>query len=208
MGHLNQGRRVDYVLQERPIESFNDYLFALGSHYSYWFVFSSSEILSQPLNESVVLFTQQHSKTEQEYLGFAGNQFHVCASRCRESEDTILMILKETYALLGLAPIKPGEGAHKQRLPPPPMASPPGSLLASPVAPPPSHMAGPGIAPPPVSGFSAAGPSGLPPPPMMGSYGTPPPPVATTGAWSAGAPPPASSTPLGPPPISGFVRKQ
>ncbi|CAH1783250.1 unnamed protein product, partial [Owenia fusiformis] len=33
IGSLNQGgRRVDYVLQEKPIESFNDYLFALGSH--------------------------------------------------------------------------------------------------------------------------------------------------------------------------------
>ena len=38
LGQLNQGRRIDYVLQERPIESFNDYLFALGSHYSYWYV--------------------------------------------------------------------------------------------------------------------------------------------------------------------------
>ena len=36
VGSLNQGRRVDYVLQEKPIESFNDYLFALGSHMCYW----------------------------------------------------------------------------------------------------------------------------------------------------------------------------
>ena len=36
MGQLNQGRRIDYVLQEKPIESFNDYLFALGSHACYW----------------------------------------------------------------------------------------------------------------------------------------------------------------------------
>ncbi len=34
---LNQGRRVDYVLQEKPIEIFNDYLFALGSHACYWY---------------------------------------------------------------------------------------------------------------------------------------------------------------------------
>lgn len=33
---LNQGRRVDYVLQEGPLESFNEYLFALGSHACYW----------------------------------------------------------------------------------------------------------------------------------------------------------------------------
>ncbi len=42
MSQLNQGRRVDFVLQERPIESFNDYLFALGSHYSYWYKFLHS----------------------------------------------------------------------------------------------------------------------------------------------------------------------
>nr|CAD7400533.1 unnamed protein product [Timema cristinae] len=32
VGQLNSGRRVDYVLQEAPFESFNEYLFALGSH--------------------------------------------------------------------------------------------------------------------------------------------------------------------------------
>ena len=36
IGMLNQGRRVDYVLQERPIESFNEYLFAFASHACYW----------------------------------------------------------------------------------------------------------------------------------------------------------------------------
>ncbi|CAH8510344.1 unnamed protein product [Schistosoma turkestanicum] len=33
---LNQGRRIDYVLQEAPLESFNEYLFALTSHATYW----------------------------------------------------------------------------------------------------------------------------------------------------------------------------
>uniref|UniRef100_A0A5K3EY82 DDHD domain-containing protein n=1 Tax=Mesocestoides corti TaxID=53468 RepID=A0A5K3EY82_MESCO len=33
---LNQGRRIDYVLQEGPLESLNDYLFALSSHAVYW----------------------------------------------------------------------------------------------------------------------------------------------------------------------------
>jgi hypothetical protein len=36
IGLLNGGRRVDYVLQERPIESFNEYLFAFASHACYW----------------------------------------------------------------------------------------------------------------------------------------------------------------------------
>ncbi|KAI6661192.1 Phospholipase DDHD2-like isoform X1 [Oopsacas minuta] len=33
---LNQGQRVDYVLQVKGIEAINDYLFALSSHSCYW----------------------------------------------------------------------------------------------------------------------------------------------------------------------------
>lgn len=36
VGMLNRGQRIDYVLQEKPIESFNEYLFALQSHLCYW----------------------------------------------------------------------------------------------------------------------------------------------------------------------------
>ncbi|XP_043912008.1 SEC23-interacting protein [Protopterus annectens] len=36
IGMLNGGRRIDFVLQEKPIESFNEYLFALQSHLCYW----------------------------------------------------------------------------------------------------------------------------------------------------------------------------
>lgn len=39
IGMLNGGNRIDYVLQEKPIESFNEYLFALQSHLCYWYVF-------------------------------------------------------------------------------------------------------------------------------------------------------------------------
>ncbi|XP_069755957.1 SEC23-interacting protein-like isoform X2 [Narcine bancroftii] len=35
IGMLNGGHRIDYVLQEKPIESFNEYLFALQSHLCY-----------------------------------------------------------------------------------------------------------------------------------------------------------------------------
>lgn len=35
-GRLNAGRRIDYVLQEAPLEFFNEYLFALTSHVCYW----------------------------------------------------------------------------------------------------------------------------------------------------------------------------
>lgn len=36
LGRLNEGRRIDYVLQEAPLEFFNEYLFALTSHVGYW----------------------------------------------------------------------------------------------------------------------------------------------------------------------------
>lgn len=36
LGQLNQSRRLDYVLQEAPLEFFNEYLFALTAHVCYW----------------------------------------------------------------------------------------------------------------------------------------------------------------------------
>lgn len=36
LGKLNQSRRLDYVLQEAPLEFFNEYLFALTAHVCYW----------------------------------------------------------------------------------------------------------------------------------------------------------------------------
>ncbi|GKY93293.1 S23-interacting protein [Mayamaea pseudoterrestris] len=35
-GQLNQGRRVDYMMQEREIENANEYVAALAAHSSYW----------------------------------------------------------------------------------------------------------------------------------------------------------------------------
>ncbi|KAJ8706602.1 hypothetical protein PYW07_012680 [Mythimna separata] len=57
LGRLNGGRRVDYVLQEAPLEMINEYLFAMSSHVGYW-----------------------------------------------ESEDTMLLMLREIYSALGVQP--------------------------------------------------------------------------------------------------------
>ena len=35
-GKLNQGRRIDYMLQEKEIEISNEYVFAIGAHSAYW----------------------------------------------------------------------------------------------------------------------------------------------------------------------------
>ncbi|XP_041368088.1 phospholipase DDHD2-like isoform X2 [Gigantopelta aegis] len=144
MGRLNAGGRIDYVLQEAPIESFNEYLFALSCHGGYW-----------------------------------------------ESEDTVLLILKQTYAASGMMPQMPGpEGIHQR---------------AANAAPP---MAGQGP-PPPVGGAvghqrSQAPPPGFAPGPFSQHVSTPPkqgPPMGS--APHHGTPPPMNQ---GPPPVSGFVR--
>lgn len=36
IGSLNYGKRIDYVLQEKPFEIVNEYLFAMASHACYW----------------------------------------------------------------------------------------------------------------------------------------------------------------------------
>jgi len=36
IGQLNSGKRIDYQLQKRPLEMFNEYMFAFQSHLGYW----------------------------------------------------------------------------------------------------------------------------------------------------------------------------
>lgn len=36
IGILNKNNRIDFVLQEAPLEYFNEYLFAITSHVCYW----------------------------------------------------------------------------------------------------------------------------------------------------------------------------
>lgn len=36
IGVLSGGNRIDHVLQEKTIETINEYLFALSSHLCYW----------------------------------------------------------------------------------------------------------------------------------------------------------------------------
>lgn len=56
-GILNKGNRIDCVLQEAPIESFNEYLFAVGSHLCYWYVnVYSSRIYNRVSREDVVIY--------------------------------------------------------------------------------------------------------------------------------------------------------
>ncbi|CAB0015525.1 unnamed protein product [Nesidiocoris tenuis] len=67
VGSLNGGNRIDYVLQEAPLEHFNQYISAVRSHFVYW-----------------------------------------------ESEDTMLMVLKQIYETMD---IKPDSQVAQQILP-------------------------------------------------------------------------------------------
>ncbi|XP_013776144.1 phospholipase DDHD2-like [Limulus polyphemus] len=129
IGQLNGGRRIDYVLQEKPIESFNEYLFALGSHACYW-----------------------------------------------ESEDTVLMILRELYALQGIRPKRQG--------PPTPQKIP---------------LYNPAIARPPLPPLQSSTASDLAAPPAFASM------LNTSTAPLQFSQPPPVNKPVGPPPLSGFV---
>ncbi|XP_068130714.1 phospholipase DDHD2-like [Hyperolius riggenbachi] len=53
VGMLNGGQRFDYVLQEAPIESFNEYLFALQSHLCYWASEDTALLLLKEIYQSM-----------------------------------------------------------------------------------------------------------------------------------------------------------
>ncbi|KAM3605569.1 uncharacterized protein V6R79_001003 [Siganus canaliculatus] len=59
MGMLNGGSRIDYVLQEKPIESFNEYLFALQSHLCYWESEDTALLLLKEIYKSMGLHPEQ-----------------------------------------------------------------------------------------------------------------------------------------------------
>lgn len=59
---INDGKRVDYVLQEAPLESFNEYLFAISSHLCYW---ESEDICLMVLKE---IYTTMNISADNELL--------------------------------------------------------------------------------------------------------------------------------------------
>lgn len=80
LGKINGGRRVDYVLQEAPLEIINEYLFALTSHVCYWYE----------------LHTDKNKSVDKSYIIF----FLFCDFR--NSEDATLFIMKEIYSSLSI----------------------------------------------------------------------------------------------------------
>ena len=56
---LNQGNRIDFVLQEAPFESFNEYVFALGSHLCYWQSEDTSLMILKEIYSEMNVFDDQ-----------------------------------------------------------------------------------------------------------------------------------------------------
>uniref|UniRef100_A0A4W4GE27 DDHD domain-containing protein n=1 Tax=Electrophorus electricus TaxID=8005 RepID=A0A4W4GE27_ELEEL len=59
VGMLNAGNRIDYVLQEKPIESFNEYLFALQSHLCYWESEDTALLILKEIYRSINIHPEQ-----------------------------------------------------------------------------------------------------------------------------------------------------
>ena len=207
---LNSGRRIDFVLQEAPLESFNEYVFAVTSHLCYWESEDTALMVIKEIYSTMDIYADSELPQNKLY----------------------------NPSVAAPAPGAPYQPYQPPQFPGPP-ASPPmmprtasvPSHLSS--APAPAHYP----AAPPVPTFHDTPPVAAagPPPPAPSFYNVNtiggvvaapptqsrpgvlyPRPVPEVGAQSAAAPvygmdptaPIASDRPIGPPPIGGFTRKQ
>lgn len=134
----------------------------------------------------------------------------------RESEDTVLMILKEIYSAMGVAPQKPGTDAPPVQQGAPPLHQAP--YFPAPGLPPPGHQPLP-FKPPSIGPQMTNGSSSIANVPMFtaqsqssnNAIGGPPLPAAPGATYLDSAHPSTiaagQSPAVGPPPRSGFVRK-
>lgn len=58
-GQLNQGRRIDYMLQEKEIENANEYVAALAAHSSYWIEKDLSLFIARQIYLSTIEFAHE-----------------------------------------------------------------------------------------------------------------------------------------------------
>ena len=207
---LNSGRRIDFVLQEAPLESFNEYVFAVTSHLCYWESEDTALMVIKEIYSTMDIYADSELPQNKLY----------------------------NPSVAAPAPGAPYQPYQPPQFPGPP-ASPPmmprtasvPSHLSSPPAPahypvappvptfhdtPPVAAAGP---PPPAPSFYNVNTfgGGVAAPPTQSRPGVLyPRPVPEVGAQSAAAPvygmdptaPIALDRPIGPPPIGGFTRKQ
>ncbi len=230
---LNSGQRIDFVLQEAPYESFNEYVFALGSHLCYWDSEDTSLMILKDIYEQIL------GVSSDEQLALA--ELNAAAMPPPPVVDnTPTAILRPPPTPMGAPmPSMPSMPAVAPSpiLPEPPRDStlvPPGSMMFVPMQPPaasstPSAVAKLGPPPlnaamgPPFSPLTTTSASIGPPPPMM-------PPSGAGGMTSANlsrprraaypshgvsnvpmgmdptAPTEGNNASIGPPPTAGFMR--
>jgi len=195
---INDGRRVDYVLQEAPLESFNEYVFAIASHLCYWDsedtslmvlkeIYSTMDITadSELLDRRVDSFPPNMSTAAinptNVYKGAGANVMY------RTSSDPVSLSSPPIASPTHFSPPPPGPSF----LPSPPPVGPPPTLFSVDSVP---------SVPVPKSGLSypRPGPS-LPPHPTQGQ-GPPP----TMGMDPTA--PLSFDRPIAPPPTMGFSR--
>ena len=206
---LNNGSRIDYVLQEAPYETFNEYVFALGSHLCYWESEDTCLMILKDIYGLLGIKPDDHLEIE------------AAAAMTKTQNDLLKNFVDDApTAILRPPPIPMGAPMPT----PTPTAStlvPPGSVpIATPTVTASSNFpASPLVMGPPVASTPLVPPPSGPPtgPPSM-SLGPPPstfpasplmaplsgPPSASpTGLFGPpSGPPSAVPPPMGPPPTS------
>lgn len=97
IGRLNKGRRIDYMLQERPIESFNEYLFALASHACYW---ESEDTLLLLVKEIYGVGNTVDSNTE---LNLTDQQQQLSSWFTQAATSTLSANVQKTFSYFNLS---------------------------------------------------------------------------------------------------------
>eukprot|EP00092_Neocalanus_flemingeri_P040429 GFUD01044030.1.p1 GENE.GFUD01044030.1~~GFUD01044030.1.p1 ORF type:complete len:1043 (-),score=301.73 GFUD01044030.1:134-3262(-) len=188
---MNEGRRVDYVLQEAPLESFNEYVFALASHLCYW----DSEDTSLMLLKEI--YTMMDISADSELLDRRVDPLPPSMSTV-PSHSTNGMYRTSSQPYNISSPPAPAPSHFPS---PPPLA--------------PSYLPSPPPAGPPPTLFSPNSvPSMAAPKPSL-SYARPPPSLPPHPTPGQGPPPTmgydpttpiSTDRPIAPPPTIGFSR--
>ena len=199
---------IDYVLQEAPLESFNEYVFAVTSHLCYWESEDTALMVIKEIYSTMDIYAD--SELPQNKL------YNPSVAAPAPGAPYQPYQPPQFPAPAASPPMMPRTASVPSHL-----SSPPAHYPAAPPVPtfhdtPPVAAAGP---PPPAPSFynvNTLG-GGVTAPPTQSRPGVLyPRPVPEVGAQSAAAPvygmdptaPIASDRPIGPPPIGGFTRKQ
>ena len=218
---LNAGRRIDFVLQEAPLESFNEYVFAVTSHLCYWESQDTSLMMIKEIYATMDIFADSEMPLNKLY----NPNIAPPPPPQLTSSSSVPLTLSQTFAPPGpVLPPPPSLPSHGSLAPPPSLPSLPPSVPSLPPSLPPSRPSLPSLPPlaqppqvPPVTPSfynvsSLSQSSSTPSRPVLASYPRPLPAESSSGGsvgTTMGMDPTAPITmerPLGPPPMGGFTR--